>query len=255
MNEDPDLLEGGDGRSGPVLNPVALRSRDRRLSLATSLVAVLMGIAVLKPWGLGSAPAPSRPPRTFVPIAAPPTPRPTEDETADGLARPICLGAGAWRVASVERWRTHHVRVWRAVEPLSAASGPLDPGIPSVPVVALEIEALGWCAPGYGPERPIGPAEVTTWSVAGATATEVRLRQLLPERGTTPIAALYEPEGACAPGLPCPSPLVRPSGPWLPGRVVFRYEDLGALRAYWFAADVEVLTPPAQPEPGPSVRP
>lgn len=251
MNQDPDLLEGDDGRSGPVLNPVALRTRNRRLPLATSLVAVLVGIAIVKPWGVGAPTAPPRPPRTFVPVAAPPTPRPTEDETADGLARPICLGAGAWRVATLETWRTHHVRVWRAVEPLNEATGPLDPAIPSVPVVALEIEALGWCAPGYGPDRPIGPAEVTAWFVEGGSATELGLRQVRPERGTTPIGALYEPLGACAPPLPCSSFRGRPATRWATGRVVFRYEDVGAPRVSWFAADVEILAPPSTPGPRP----
>lgn len=186
-----------------------------------------------------------------MPIAATPTPRPTDD-SADGLADPVCLGAGAWRVASLETWRTQRVRVWRAVEPIGDARGPLDPTIPTVPVVALEIEALGWCAPAYGPDRPLGPAQVTAWFVAGGTAAELQLRQVLPTRATTPIAALYELRDGCLPRLACP---VTPAGPvtlpWATGRVVFRYEDLGAHRVAWFAADIDIVVPGMAPGTSP----
>lgn len=251
MNLDPELLEPEEGRRGPVLKQVGARPGSR-LSVATSLVAVLVGIAILKPWGVGTTTPPSRPPRTTIPIAVVPTPRPTNDDSADGLASPICLGAGAWQVATLETWRTQDVRVWRAVEPISEASGPLDSTIPSVPVVALEIGALGWCAPGHGPDRPVGPAEVTTWFVVGETATELQLRQVLPERGFTLIAALYERQAPCPPRRACPvTPEDAFTLPWATGRVVFRYEDLGAHRVSWFAADLDVIAPAAAAATGP----
>jgi hypothetical protein len=217
---------------------------------ALAVVAVLVVLAVLKPWGVGD------PVATAGPFVAPPTvvvitPTPTEDRSADGLASPICLEPGGWQIATLERWRTQDVRVWRAIEPISAASGPLDPAIPAVPVVAVEVTALGWCAPAVGPERPSGPAEVIAWSVRDGVAAELRVRQLLPAKGTTPIAALYVPltvcpeAGNCLPLLPSPAPR-----PWVTERVVFRYVDAATGGVLWLAADVTILPPSAAPGAG-----
>src|SRR5207248_3056047 len=132
---------------------------ERRLSTALGIVIVLLAAAILKPWTAG--PAEPTGLGAVAPVSAPAiTPIPTEDRSADGLAYPICLGTGGWRVASLETWRTQDVRVWRAIEPIGAATGPLDPAIPSVPIVAVQLRALGWCAPAYGSDRPIGPASV-----------------------------------------------------------------------------------------------
>ena len=248
MDLDPELLEPDEGDRGPSLKPVGSRPRSHWLAGATSLVTVLVAIAILKPWGPGSAPVPPRPARTALLIAAAPTTRPTED-SAEGLAAPICLGAGGWRVASLETWRKQHVRVWRAVEPIGDAAGPLDPRIPTVPVVALEIEALGWCAPAYGADQPIGPAAVTAWFVLDDIAAEVQLRQVLPGRGTTPMAALYRMRGICPPGPVCSTTPVDPlTEPWTTGRVVFRYLALEGHRVFWFAADIDILEPDAVPD-------
>lgn len=214
-------------------------------------VAALVGLAMLKPWGTASPqPTPGfRPATSAVAVI---TPAPTADRTADGLAAPICLGTGAWRVATLERWRTQDVRVWRAIEPVAAATGPTDPSIPSVPIVAVELTGLGWCAPSYGPDKPTGPAMVTAWSVAGGIARELPLRQIRPAEGTTPIAALYVPLTRCPEPKVC-IPLLPElvPGPWITGHVVFRYVDEGAARTAWFAAEVQIL-PPAD---GPSARP
>ena len=181
------------------------------------------------------------------PSTAAETPQPTED-TAVGLAGPVCLGADAWRVASLETWREQDVRVWRAVEPIADAIGPLDPAIPTVPVVAIAVEALGWCAPGYGPERPVGPVLVEGWIVIDGVASELELRQVVPAGGTTPLAALYQPIARCALGESCtPQQTRRVPQRWVAGRVVFRYEDRGAAAAVWFGADVELYAPAGRP--------
>ncbi|HET7182573.1 MAG TPA: hypothetical protein VFI15_10110, partial [Candidatus Limnocylindrales bacterium] len=168
------------------------------------------------------------------------TPAPTADRSATGLALAACLGTGAWRVASLETWRNRDVRVWRAIEPLAGATGLDDPGIPSVPVVADELAGLGFCAPAFGPDMPIGPARIQAWEVVGPSAanpiaTPIALRQVQPVGGTTPIAGLYVPR----------------SGPWTSGRVIFRYEDAGAGTTRWFAVELQVVgaapTPPALP--------
>jgi hypothetical protein len=221
--------------------PVASRGGDRRIAGALWAVAVLIVVAIVKPWGVGAPQGEA--PRPHPPVTpAPVTPAPTADLSADGLANPICLGTGGWRIASLETWETQDVRVWRAIEPVPEATGPLDPRIPSVPIVAVVLTAVGWCAPAFGPERPVGPTSVTAWTVVDGHATELTLRQVQPASGTTPIAALYVPltrcpePGICVPLLPEPVP-----ARWWAGRIVFRFVDAGAGRDAWFAADVKIL--------------
>ena len=240
-HEDPQPGRLAPEQIGFPVTPVRPPIAERWLSIAGAFVALLIGLAFLKPWGAaGDAPTP--PPRRV--IATPtPAPRPTDD-SAEGLAGPVCLEPGAWRIASVETWRDSQVRVWRAIEPVTEASGPLDPAIPTVPLFGLEVQALGWCAPAYGPERPVGPAQVDAWIVIDGVADEVELRQVLPARGTTALAGLYVPMARCALGATCAPTATRlvPQR-WETGRVVFRYEDRGAAATLWFGADVELDVP------------
>lgn len=223
----------------PVRPPIA----DRGLSIAGALGALVIGIALLKPWGAaGDTPTPG-PPR-FVATPIPAASARPKDDTPEGLAGPVCLGAGSWRVASVETWRDQDVRVWRAIEPVVDASGPLDPMIPTVPLFGQEVQALGWCAPVYGPERPVGPVAVHGWFVLNGMAHELELRQVLPTRGTTMLAGLYVPISPCPLGAPCAPAQTRfVTQRWETGRVVFRYEDEGAGATLWFGGDVELYVP------------
>ena len=246
---EPQDLDAGDGRL--MVARVRPRLRDSRLSTAVGVVAVLVGLAILKPWGV-AAPSPSRAPRLATPTPVVVTPEPTADVSAEGLASPICLGAGGWRVVSRETWETQDVRVWRAIEPAPAATGPLDPVIPSVPIVAVELTALGWCAPAYGPAKPVGPATVSAWWVEGGVATALLLEQLQPATGVTPLAALYLPLGGCPTNLRCAAPGASPGGgpaassppgggAWTTGRVVFHWVDEGAGTEAWLAADISII--------------
>lgn len=249
---DAALVEPGPGRLAPEqigfpVTPVRPPSAGGGLSIVGALVAIVIGLAFLKPWGpAGDSPTPG--PRRVLAVATPaPTPR-SIDDSAEGLAGPVCLGAGAWRVASLETWRDQDVRVWRAIEPVAEASGPLDPAIPTVGIFGLEVEAIGWCAPAYGSDRPIGPAQVDGWIVMDGIAHLLELRQVLPARGTTALAGLYVPMAPCALGVPCaPSQTRFIAQRWQTGRVVFRYQDRGASATRWFGADVE-LSLPTEPD-------
>lgn len=225
------------------------RAGDRRLTTAIWTVAVLVALAVLKPWGVGS-PEPIGGPAGLPATANPATPVPTEDRTADGLASAVCLGAGAWQIASLETWRTQDVRVWRAIEPIAGASGADDPAIPAVPIVALQVAALGWCAPAYGPNRPAGPATVTAWYVRDGLVTDLHLHQVRPPEGVTQLGGLYVPLTACPEQAIC-APLLREPvpGAWVTGRVVFRYLDEASGAVSWLAADVEILAPAVEAVP------
>jgi hypothetical protein len=247
IRRDRDPLEDERAAARLTTEPVRPPIDEGQLSTALGIVIVLVVVAILKPWAAGTA----QPTGLLAVGSASPaaiTPIPTEDRTVEGLAIPICLGTGGWRVATLETWRTQDVRVWRAIEPIAAATGPLDPAIPSVPIVAVELTALGWCAPAYGPDMPVGPASVTAWTVRGIEAVPLQLRQVRPADGVTPIAALYVPltvcpePTICAPLLSAPVPR-----PWATERVVFRYLDAGIDRTAWFAADIVILDPSAGP--------
>ena len=208
-----------------------------RMAAAMWLVAAFVVLAVVKPWG-GAGPAAATLPRD-VAVLVDVTPAPTEDRTATGLAVPVCLGAGAWRIATLETWRNRDVRVWRAIEPVTSATGALDPTIPLVPVVADVLSGLGWCAPAFGPDQPSGPARVQAWQVIGGVARQVFLRQVQPATGNTPIAALYLPV----------------TGAWRSGVVVFQYRDDSTGLDHWFGAELQILAAPPSPSPPSSAAP
>jgi|GEM_PF-3118333 hypothetical protein len=236
IRRDRDPLEDERAAARLTTEPVQPPIDENQLASALGLVIVLLVVAILKPWTGGTAEPTGRlSVATAAPITA--TPIPTEDRTADGLALPICLGTGAWRIASLETWQTQDVRVWRAIEPITDATGPLDPAIPSVPIVAIQLTALGWCAPAYGTDKPIGPAIVTAWTIHDGAAEPLALRQVRPTDGVTPIAALYVP-------------LTR----WSTEDVVFRYFDSATTKEAWFAADITILPPSPTPSPSGALR-
>jgi hypothetical protein len=247
MAPDPDPQQPGPGADIGVQRVRAPASADR-LSLLTGLVGLIVALAILKPWGdLGLAP--SAPPRVFATATPAPSAEPTEI-TPEGLADPICLGAGSWQIASLETWRTQDVRVWRALEPSLDAVDPLDPDIPVVPIIAIDVRAVGFCAPSFGPDKPVGPASLTAWWVNDGEALQLGLLQVLPEEGVTPMAGLYRPVFRCPTLVSCGSAGDRArSMQWPTGRVVFRYTDEGTGRVAWFAVDLQVLGEPHEPAP------
>ncbi|MEA2673848.1 MAG: hypothetical protein QOI92_1040, partial [Chloroflexota bacterium] len=217
IRRDRDPLDDERAAARLTTEPVRPPIDEDQLASALGVVIALLAVLILKPW-TGGTPEPSR----FVSVAsaapATATPIPTEDRTADGLAIPVCLGSGAWRVASLETWQTQDVRVWRAIEPIADTTGPLDPAIPSVPIVAIELTALGWCAPAYGTDKPVGPAIVTAWTIHDGEALPLQLRQVRPAHDVTPIAALYVPLTLCPnpPGCAPPPPPPPPPPPSTP---------------------------------------
>ena len=202
-------------------------------------------LAIVKPWSWWAGPS-----RSAVARAAPspttPGPSPTPDLSPAGLAAETCLGTGAWRIATLETWRltgpagskTQEVRVWLALSP-TVATDAEDPSIPLVNVAAMEVDALGWCAPVTGPDAPAGPMVVNAFRLdgAGAPATEIGLRRIAPTGGVTPFAALYQDLKDCGPpsGSSCTSSGPRLRGAtWPAGQYLFRLQDVGASHVLWF---------------------
>jgi hypothetical protein len=225
---------------------VRIAGRGREPVVLTVLILVFVVGAVWKPW---APPARGRP-LVQGPLAAPsadrtsPSPDPLRDLRAE------CEVPGGWRVYSREGFLTRTVRVWRSVEPIAHATGPLDPAVPLVQVGPVN-EALGYCAPWSGAERPPPDSIVTAWRLiaapskrdgtapAGAIASRVRLARIAPTRGSE-LGALYAGPGDR------PGPLDGAPRGWAVGRYVFSIAADGWER--WWA--VEVSSPgPHEREP------
>jgi hypothetical protein len=132
----------------------------------------------------------------------------------------------------VERWRDQQIRVWRALEPATTATGPDDPAIPIIPVVSEGLTELGWCAPVRGGGRPSTPAVVTVWFRSAAQARPIVLAISRPIAGRSPFGELYRSPSR--------------STFWSSGTYVFRYEESDR-RQHWFAIDVEIRPSPPRP--------
>ena len=216
---------------GPTLPPtVRLGSRGREPLLLVIVIAAFLGAALWKPWASPAGPRPL--------VQAPPTPVPSERpaRASDGALatlREDCDEPAGWRVYSHEAFVGQIVRVWRHVEPIDAATGPLDRELPIVPAGPAN-RGLGYCAPWSGPESPRGDGVVSAWQIvrrAGQPDT-ARLLPLVPVAASPNDVrgALYAGPGAKSGGAAGRLPS------WPAGRYVFAFRAAGWER--WWAVEV-----------------
>jgi hypothetical protein len=195
------------------------------------LAALLIGVAVVKPWGAAGAPpyssgAADRPEAIAAGrAAATATPTPA-GAAAEAAIESICFNPLSWRVATVERWRDQTIRVWRAIEPRTAASGPEDRSVPITPLVSEGVIELGWCAPVDGTDRMSGNAIVEVWRRTPTGAQPVTMTSQRPGPATSPYGALYGSPSAPVATL------------WNDGTYVFHQRAPNG-EENWFGVDVE----------------
>jgi len=231
----------GDRAPHGIFVPVKLTGRRPPIERWAAFAAIALLIVVVKPWpSTGDTPGTgglaTSPQRSPVPPAAA-TPSPSANP-GSGFVTAFCLDTRSWLVASVERSRDQSRRVWTTVEPETTASGPDDPDIPVVPVVAKAVTELGWCAPVQGAERPGPFADVTTWLRSPGGAEPVSLDSSRPVSDRSPYGELYQPPGK-GPSSKAAS--------WPSGTYVFRHRDTDG-RTRWFAIGVEIR-PRSSPNP------
>lgn len=200
------------------------------------LAVVLLGVAIVKPWGSAGAPPPS--PATgdraqaiaeggSATVAATRGPDATTRESAtEAAVRSICFNPLSWRVATVERWRDQTIRVWRAIEPRIIATGPEDGRVPITPLVSEGVIELGWCAPVDGAAPMSGNAIVEVWRRTPSGAEPVTMSSQRPGPDTSPYGALY--------GAPA-APVVTL---WNDGTYVFHQRAPNGQES-WFGVDLE----------------
>ena len=258
--ESPHERRSSDGPATSAERPlVSFGSRlprvDRSPFVPVIGLSLLVAIAVVT--SRVGAPATTIDSPTTKPVAAAPgvSVAPVPSNAADTAVAAICLEPGSWRTATIETWRAQTVHVWRAIDP-TAASGPADPAIPLVPAVGSRIDAIGFCAPVVGPDRPGGAATVEAWRLtdvdrvqpdAARTApVRIELRPLIPTESQSSLGGLYGP----------PDPADAATG-WPAGVIVFGYElttEGAPPTATWFGIEID-LTEPSGGESSPSTGP
>jgi hypothetical protein len=228
-------MDGGKAPRGTFV-PVGLTTRQPPVGRWLAVTAVALVIVIAKPWsspersgGTPEGGATAGAPRNPAPAGTAAVPS-TTTSTAGQIVAAFCLDPGTWLIASVERWRDQRIRVWRALEPAVAATGPDDASIPIVPVVSEGLTELGWCAPVVGVEKPGGPVDVAVWRRSSGGATPIVVDTSRPVSDRSPFGELYRP-----PGL---GPSSKATS-WLAGTYVFRYHE-GDGRERWFAVAVEI---------------
>ena len=240
------MIERDHDADRPAEVPVTVRlaPRGHGPDVVVVLIAVFVALAIVKPWDHGPA-APRPTPRlTAAPVAAP------SIDPLDVL-RANCQEPPGWRIYSRERWAKLVVRSWKTVDPGYGASGPLDPEIPFVPLPA-QIDALGYCSPWTGDERPPADAVVSAWRITldrgYGTEPSAEMIRLQPADPGWPseLGALYGP----------PVNRFDPSAietlGWPGGRYVFAIRAPGFAR--WWGTDVVPPTLVTRVE-GPSASP
>ena len=160
-----DGVSGGEEPRERTFAPVRLQSQNPPVGRWLAIAAIALVLVIVKPWPGAKAP-PSGPPtgdRRDVPTgAAESVPGPASSLPLEP-GRAFCIGPASWLIATVERWKDQTIRVWRAIEPATAAIGPGDPAIPIRPIGAVSVMELGWCSPVEGPDMLRGSVDVHVW--------------------------------------------------------------------------------------------
>ncbi len=246
--------EPSGGREPTEAQLVVPRSSNRGLLLGATVIAVVLVLAVLKPWGApggpGEAAVPGLPSAGPAAADSSPGPTATPSATSPGLDEPggQCFPGTDWRLFAIEVNEGRPRRHWLSIEP-GLATGPRDPAVPFVSVVTDRLLALGFCV-GSGPDGPPPLTRVQAWAPAPASAGQdvpVALAPLVAYMPHDPdLGAIYQPP-------PESTGAVRTV--WTPGCYVFAVQQGPPVGdEWWFGVEV-VAAPSASTAPGPSEVP
>ncbi len=181
---------------------------DRR---AVVVVAVLVAVSVLRPWGEIQTRSVSSPAATFdagvragasaaAAVTGASSPRPSV-----GPDQILCSADGA-QLVSLDRLGAWTVRTWIDAVPVIAA-GPTDPAISVVALESPAVLGIGMCLPavaGAGSRLPgsgvprsamadRGTPVVGAWTAVGGQMRSLPIEALRPDAGAPDLAILYRP--------------------------------------------------------------
>ena len=227
-------------RSAPVSEP---RGAHRDVAAVSLAVVLLLGVALVKPWGqpkpggtIETGPSPSA--SVAVELTTSPTPI-----TEESLVRGFCLQPSGWRIFTTEHWTDHDIRVWRSAEGTADAIDAADSRIPMTPVASRSVTTLGFCAPVSGPERPPRDATVALYRVdPGGQPRLLAARRVQPVERPSPLGTVFSP------------PLsknvdVDEHNSWPSGVYVFRVGGERAGYVRWVGATIDILAAPSPATP------
>lgn len=230
--------------NGPV--PVVRVGRaDRKLGAGIVAVALLLAIAIAKPWtddGLPAAHAPDAPPS-----AQPSAPQPSAvaeivSRIGTGTGALItsdstttCFGTLDWELVTDGRFLGRPSRTWIPVD-ASVAQDPLDPSIPILRVTSSSVLAMGFCAPVSTSALSGGSWGATLWRLGSSGSSR--------DRTFRPVARLTgasEDRGAVASP---PSTVRGGASEWPPGTYVLEVHDgMSSHAETWFGVELRAPTP------------
>ena len=242
--------------------PVAkVGARSRAVPVGIALAALLLALAVVKPWGAGAGGIGERagragpPARTPTPAVGPgpvgtlppgiapagawaccSTSGPTAPLVVGGM--PVCYAPDGWEVVADVPEARFRSRTWIPVT-TTAATGPADPRIRYARLVAGRVTALGFCAP--SDTAPSGRLNATLWaSGTSGPSTSADRSAGTGGPGYRPVATLG---GAAAELGAIVSPAAGSPG-WPPGRYVLDVRTgPPADGALWFGLEVAAPGP------------
>lgn len=234
---------------------VRVARRGRGPAVIAALVAGAFLLGLVRPWDwLGgsalTAPIPAATadaggviPSPFAGVGSLPPSARADGDPAPIVGAPTCGYPTSWRTSTIQLWAGATARVWTAAAAVPA-TGAGDPSIPFNLVGSEAVEAIGWCAPVDGPDRPPLTARATLFRLVDGVATEVTFDRLEPVARDA-LGELWLPQE--------PSGGRRP--PWAPGRYVIRLAapSGGYERYLGIQVGLPEPDPSATPEPEPPV--
>ena len=246
----------------PVLHPLGPRNRAPGGLIAVVLIG--LSLAILKPWAALERPGSAAGAGSGGPVGdvagsnasasvarASPSPTATPRDPA-AMARAAvddeCNQPSGWRLYDIDRWRGKPIHVWLAIDAVRA-TGPTDPSIEILPVVATTVDAIGFCAPVVGTvPSPRSDGTVRIWRLTRPAGSSTAVATLLPAVRVSPV---LEPGVETALGGLYSAPRIADdgTGAWAPGSYVM------AVDGWWFGAEVRLVPDDVSPGSAPSLQP
>jgi hypothetical protein len=229
---------------------VRVARRGRGPTIAAALVAAAFLVGLVRPWDWLAGGSPRVPaPAALVAEEGPTTASPqagvagvrasgrADGDAEPAAAAPTCAYPAAWRTATIQMWAGARARVWTAAEAVAATTVD-DPSIPFNIVASDTVEAIGWCAPVTGPDRPPLAAVATLFRLEAGVASEVAVDRLEPAVPDA-LGKLWLPPGQAGGRRPL----------WAPGRYVIRLAAPSGGYQRYLGIQVGL------PKPGPTLEP
>ncbi len=169
------------------------RGRGAGPILVAALVVAAFLLGVVRPWDwfAGDTATGNRPGGLVAGATAGRRGDPGSSLAPAPFAAPTCGYPTSWRTAAISFWAGARARIWTAAVAVPA-SGPADPSIPFHLLASDTVEAIGWCAPVDGPERPPLAAVGTLFRLRDGVATEIPVDRLEPA-GRDALGELWVP--------------------------------------------------------------